>query len=79
MNLKEKDINKYIKNRIMNSKDIFNVIKRLEKEGYKISYGKTLVNEYNLVHIEKNNTHITVCYENIEHDNFKQLIRYVLY
>lgn len=79
MNLKNYDICKYITNRLMNSKDIFNVIKRLEKEGYEIIYNKTLINNYELVHIKKDNNCVSVCYVNTPNNDFKQEIRYILY
>ena len=79
MSLKDYDISQYIKNRLKNSKDIFRVIKNLEKEGYEIIHTKTLMNGYDLVHIKKDSTCVSVCYIDTPEREFKQEIRYILF
>ena len=79
MSLKDYDVSQYIKNRLKNSKDIFKVIKNLEKEGYEIIHTKTLMNNYDLVHIKKDNICVSICYTSTPEEEFKQEIRYILY
>ena len=80
MSFKGYDTSKYIKNRLMNSKDIFNVVRNLKNEGYDITYD-TDNNNYNLCYIKKDNVCVKVCYTDNKDINskFKQKILYIYY